>query len=300
MKWTKLIISVNPVAVEALAGGAIMELGIEGVEIDDGILSDSEKEAMFVNYVDASIVPHEEHRVIIYLDEEQNVNEIRMNVEKALETIKDFLDIGSANITIEEMPDEDYENKWKEFYSSFRIGEHMLIAPIWEEVYGEADDIIIKIDPGMAFGSGTHETTSMCVEALIDLDLTSKVVADVGCGSGILGIAAAKLGASKVIGIDIDVNAVTIAKENIVTNNVDTVMSIKEGNLLDQIDDNVDIVLANIMADVIIMIADDVKKALVSGGVFIASGGIILDKIQETESKLKDAGFIDVKVIKKR
>lgn len=294
MKWTKLIINLNPMAVEAVAN-MVMELGIEGIEIDDNVLSEEDKEAMYVGYVDDSIVPLDEHRVIAYLDESQNVMKIKGQVEEGLGRVKEFLELGSAHIEIEEMPEENYEEKWKEFYSSFRVGERIIVTPIWEEVEACDDDILIKVDPGMAFGSGTHETTSMCMEILLEEDVEGKSVVDVGCGSGILGITAAKLGASEVSGVDIDEAAVSIAKENVLTNEVDKVMSVYHGNLLDQVSEKADMVVANILADVIVMIAADVKKVLADDGVFIASG-IILDKTEEVKMALDAVGFSEIVV----
>lgn len=295
MKWTKLIVSVHPMAVEAVAN-TMMEIGIEGVEIDDGILTEEDSKAMFVGYVDESIQPLEEHRVIAYLDETQDVTIIRSMVEKGLENIQAFLDVGTGAIAIEAMPEEDYENKWKEHYHSFKVGENMIITPIWEDVASTEKDIIIRIDPGMAFGSGTHETTSLCIEALQKLELKGKSVVDVGCGSGILGIAAAKLGAREVTCIDIDENAVTIAKENVMTNHVDSKVSVLHGDLLEQVKGKKDFVVANIIADVIMMIASDVKTLLTDEGIFIASG-IILDKVDATKSKLSEVGFNKVDVV---
>lgn len=289
MKWTKLIVSIHPMAVEATAN-LMMELGIEGVEIDDQFLSDADKEAMYAHYVDDSIMPRDEYRVIVYLDDTTDALALKAQVETGLIRIKEFLEVGSGSIQIEEMPDEDYENKWKEFYKSFRVGEHLIITPIWEEIDSREDDMVVRIDPGLAFGSGTHETTSLCIEYLIEHDWQDKTVVDVGCGSGILGITAAMLGAKRVQGIDIDENAIDIAKENVATNNVDEIMSIHQGNLLDEVDGQVDLVLANIMADIIMMISKDVKEILRSGGTFVASG-IILDMIEPTKAALIDAGF---------
>ncbi len=289
MKWTKLIVEVNPMAVEALTH-AVLEMGIEGIEVDDQFLSESDKEAMLAGYVDDSIQPLAEHKVIAYLDETQDVIALKANVETELERLRAFLEVGSGNISVEEMPNEDYAHKWKEFYEPFKVGSNILVTPIWIEPEVEANDILIKIDPGLAFGSGTHETTSLVIELMEKINLKDKSIIDVGCGSGILGIAAAKLGATSIIGVDIDENAVTIAKENVISNQVDHVMDIREGNLLDQIDEKADIIVANILADVILLIASDVKKALKDDGIFIASG-ILSTRGQEVMDLLMELGF---------
>lgn len=297
MKWTKLKVQVNPEAVEAVAD-MILGLGLEGIEIEDNILSESDKDAMFVNYVHASIVPLKEHRVVAYLDETMNVANYQETIHGELKRISEFINIGSGEITIEVMPEEDYENKWKEHYKSFRVGKNMVITPIWETPEVTEDDVVIRIDPGLAFGSGTHETTALSIELLLKLDLSNKKIIDVGCGSGILGIAAIKLGARDVTGVDNDENAVTIAKENLVSNDVQNVMHIQSGNLLDNIDHQAHVVVANILADVIMLITPEVKKVLVRSGHFIASG-ILTTRVDEVVGQLKDNGFDVVEIIDK-
>lgn len=294
MKWTKLKVHVNPMAVEAVAD-SVLNLGIEGIEIEDNVLSQEDREAMFVNYVDEAIVPLEEHRVVAYLDETMDVGTIQKQISRELERISEFLSVGSGHFTIEVMPDEDYENKWKEFYQPFRVGHKMIVTPIWETPEAGPEDIVIRIDPGMAFGSGTHETTSLCVEYLQNIDLTDKKVLDVGCGSGILGIVAAKLGASSVLGIDIDEKAVTIAGENVISNDVQQQMTVVHGDLLEQVTSPVQVVVANILAEVIMLITVDVKKILTKGGYYIASG-ILATKADEVQNHMINHGFDVVEV----
>ncbi len=279
MKWTKLKVHVNPMAVEAVSD-SILGLGLEGLEIEDNFLSEGDKEAMFVHSVDASIIPFDEVRVVVYLDESMDVQAIQKQIADELVRISDFLPTGSGRFLIEEMPDEDYEHKWKEFYQPFRVGENMIVTPIWEEPEVGKNDIVIKIDPGLAFGSGTHETTSLCVEYLQAIDVTHKKVVDVGCGSGILGIIAVKLGADQVIGIDIDENAIAIAVENVVSNDVQHKMSIIQGNLLEEVDEPVQVVVANILAGPLIELAESIA-AHVKGGCVLALSGILSEQVEE-------------------
>lgn len=289
MKWTKLKVHVNPMAVEAVSH-SVLNLGIEGIEIEDNYLSEEDRQAMGANFVDVSIIPLEEYRVVAYLDESKDVQVVQKQIKAELKRISDFLPIGSVFFSTEDMPDEDYENKWKEFYQPFRIGQNMIVTPIWEEPEAKENDVIIKIDPGMAFGSGTHETTSLGVEFLQEVDVTDKSVVDIGCGSGILGIIAAKLGARKVVGIDIDENAVTIAAENVMSNDVQTVMTVIHGDLLEQVSEPVQVVVANIIAEVIMFITADVKKILTEEGIFISSG-ILSTKAEEVKAHLVVNGF---------
>ena len=297
MKWTKLKIHVNPMAVEALSD-SLLGLGVEGIEIEDNFLSEQDRKSMFIDYTDEDLIPLEEYRVVAYLDETMDINSLKESVRAELSRIGQFLEIGSGAFSVEEMPDEDYENKWKDYYQPFKVGEHMVITPIWEEPEISADDVLIRIDPGMAFGSGTHETTSLCVEFLQENEVKGKKVLDVGCGSGILGIVASKLDAESVLAIDIDENAVTIAEQNAVSNNVQSVMSVTHGDLLDMVEAPVQIVVANILADVIMAIAEDVKQVLTDEGLFISSG-ILVTRADEVEAVLKDNGFQVLEVRKR-
>ncbi|PKM66967.1 MAG: 50S ribosomal protein L11 methyltransferase [Firmicutes bacterium HGW-Firmicutes-2] len=289
MKWTKLKIHVAPLSVDAVSN-MLFDLGMEGLEIEDQYLSESDKEAMYANYVTDTLVPLEEYRVVVYLDEHQDIHVCRTDIEKGLNDLRTFLEIGSGVITIETMPDEDYENKWKTFYKPFRVGDHMVITPIWEKPDLIEGDMVIAIDPGMAFGSGTHETTYLCIEALQACDHDLGQVADIGCGSGILAIAAVRLGAKSAIGVDIDENAVKIAKENVKHNALEDKVTICKGDLLENILSPVNTVIANILAEVIIDITEDVKKILHTSGVFIASG-ILNEKEKAVTDSLTHAGF---------
>ena len=289
MRWTKLKVHIKPEAVDAVSDG-ILGLGIEGIQIEDNFLSEEDRASMFVDYTADELIPLDEYRIVVYLDETMDVDQVNMDIENEVQRIREFMDVGSGSITVELMPDEDYENKWKEYYQPFRVGDHMVITPIWETPEVEADDVLIKINPGMAFGSGTHETTSMCVEMLQSINLSDKSVLDIGTGSGILGIVAAKLGAQQVVAVDIDPNAVTVAKENAVSNDVSEVMVVKEGDLLDQVTGRSEVVVANILADVIIGITEPVKQVITKGGIFISSG-ILASRAEEVKMVLEESGY---------
>ena len=210
------------------------------------------------------------------------------------------IDIGQGRVYTESVKEEDWANNWKQYYKPTRIGDNIVIKPEWEDYEAGENDLVIRMDPGMAFGTGSHETTSMCIVNLEKYVNKDSTVFDIGCGSGILGIVAAKLGAKDVVGIDIDAVAVKVAKENISKNGVDKVMVAMEGNLADDMDKDkkADIVVANIIADIIVILAKDVKSFLKEGGIFISSG-IILAKIDEVVASLEENGFEIVSVEKK-
>lgn len=210
------------------------------------------------------------------------------------------IDIGAGEIFTDNVNEEDWANNWKKYYKPTKIGNSIVIKPEWEEYSPSEGDLVIHMDPGMAFGTGNHETTSMCIENLEKYVSEKSTVFDIGCGSGILGIVASKLGAKNVVGIDIDEMAVKVANENIQKNNVQDIMTAIAGNMTDKIEEGAkaDIVVANIIADIIMKMSGDVRKLLKDDGIFISSG-IILAKVDEVLENLKDNGFEVVDVIKK-
>lgn len=193
--------------------------------------------------------------------------------------------------------DEDWANNWKKYYHQVPIGEKLLIKPSWEDLEEEFKDrLIVEIDPGMAFGTGTHETTYMCLEALEKYVKDDDVVFDVGCGSGILGIAAAKLGAKEIVAVDLDEKCVETSIENAKLNHVDDKMEVHLGNLLDVVDGTANIIVSNIIAEIITGLVFDLREHLVPNGIFIASG-IIEEKIQMVVDELERNEFeiLDIK-----
>lgn len=185
-----------------------------------------------------------------------------------------LLEISSANVK-----EEDWAHAWKAFYKPHKIG-GIVVKPTWEDYIVNDNEIIIELDPGMAFGTGTHPTTFMVLELLQELPLAGKMVADIGTGSGILAIATAKLGAQKVYAYDIDSVATKVALENVELNEVCQIVEVQVGDLLKGLTAQMDIIIANIVADVIIRLFSGLDKALVPGGYLVASG-IIKDRLQD-------------------
>lgn len=193
--------------------------------------------------------------------------------------------------------DEDWANNWKKYYHQVPVGDKLLIKPSWEDLEGEFKDrLVVEIDPGMAFGTGTHETTYMCLEALEKYVQDDDVVFDVGCGSGILGIAAAKLGSKEIVAVDLDEKCVETSIENAKLNGVDDEMEVHLGNLLDVVDGTANIIVSNIIAEIITGLVFDLREHLVPNGIFIASG-IIEEKIQMVLDELERNEFeiLDIK-----
>ncbi len=186
--------------------------------------------------------------------------------------------------------EEDWANSWKQYYKPTRVGNNIVIKPSWERYHPDDDEIIIEIDPGAAFGTGTHETTIMSMELIEKYVSPGKTAVDVGCGTGILAITAAKLGCREVVGIDKDDLAVKVARKNVSINGVQDRVTIKHGDLLDGISSSWDMIIANIVADVIIDMMPQVKPLTNPGGILIVSG-IIKDRQQEAVKAVQQAGF---------
>ena len=200
------------------------------------------------------------------------------------------LDKGRGDILTKVMKEEDWATSWKKYFKPFKAGERVVVKPTWEKYEAQDGDIVVEIDPGMAFGTGNHETTIMCIKLLEKYVEKQNYVYDVGCGSGILGITAAKLGAEKVLCVDLDEVACKVADENVKINKESHRIKVKKGNLLDIAAEKADLIVANIIADVIISFAHQAYVFLNPGGIFISSG-IILDRQEDVVNELKINGF---------
>ena len=293
MKWVEVQIKTTTEA-EELVTNIMYDLGVTGLAIEDpnDILAFQQSEEDW-DFIDPELVKQDYEGVIIkaYFPEDDNLN-------KKIELVRENIEVIPQNergkklgeVTVTEVYEEDWAEAWKKYYKPVRIGERIVIKPTWEEYEKNEDELIIELDPGMAFGTGTHETTMMCIEALESYVKDGHKLFDIGCGSGILSIVAAKLGAKKVIGVDIDSTCVKVSQENIRMNEVEDLIEIRQGNLLDVVHEKAHIIVANIIAEVIIEMTDYVPDYLYDGGIFIASG-IILEKVDRVRKKLEDKGF---------
>ncbi len=292
MKWIEVSIKTTTGAVEAVAN-VLYDAGVSGVVIEDPhditITGDDEKAW---DYVDESLIDLEQGVTVKgYIPQSVDLVEKVDLIKTSINNLPEYgLDIGTGEVSTLEVNEEDWSTSWKKYYKPTKIGENIVIKPTWEEYQAKEKEMVIEMDPGMAFGTGTHETTAMCVEKLEKYISDESNVFDIGCGSGILSIVAAKLGARSVIGVDYDKVAVGVSKENILNNKVDDVVEIREGNLMNVVTEKANIVIANIIADVIIILSKDIKSFLSDKGVFIASG-IILDKVDEVKQKLTENGL---------
>lgn len=190
--------------------------------------------------------------------------------------------------------EEDWANNWKQYYHTQRIGKRIVVTPSWEEYTPSGDDVQMRLDPGMAFGTGTHDTTRLCLELLEEVVTPETRILDVGTGSGILSVGGVLLGAPSALGVDIDPVAVKVANENAEINEVSDKTEFVCGDLTDKVHGKFEIVTANIVADVIIRLLSTVKNYLLKGGVLIVSG-IIDTRADEVENACHEAGFVTEK-----
>lgn len=281
------------------------EIGLEGIEIEDKIpLSREDKEKMFIDIL-PELEPDDGVAVInSYVEEKTDMDELRTKLEDGLEELKMFTDLGDCELNFQIRDDSEWIDNWKAYFKPFYAAEHILIKPSWEELPKDRkeDDIVIEIDPGTAFGTGSHETTKLCIESLKEEVKPGACVLDVGCGSGILSIAGIKLGAKKAVGTDIDENALNVAWENVERNQITEEQFVSyAGNLIDdealqeKVGRGYDVVVANILADVIIPLSGEIAKHMKKDGVFISSG-IINTKKEEVKAALLANGFEILKV----
>ncbi|MDY5807750.1 MAG: 50S ribosomal protein L11 methyltransferase [Lachnospira sp.] len=280
MKWNKYSIKTTTEAVD-LISCMLSEYGIEGIEIEDNVqLTQEEAKTMFVDFIPELPPDDGTARVNFYVDSDEDDNTILDKVKEGLEELRTFTDVGEGTITESQTEDKDWINNWKQYWHTFSIGD-LYIKPTWEEVTEEMKGHpVLSIDPGTAFGTGSHETTRMVIRQLQKYTTQNCQVLDVGCGSGILSVVALKYGAAHALGTDLDPNAIIASKENAQQNNINEAdLEVIEGNIIDdtEIQDRCgyecyDIVCANILADVLIPLSSEITKHMKHGAYFITSG----------------------------
>ena len=298
MEWIQVSIATAHEGIETLTT-ALEDIGIRGFEIED---SDDFSEFMqaefpYRDYVDEELIREKEAapvKVKIYVSANDAGNEQLISVRELLNSLKGNEALGSLELSFETMNEEDWSENWKQFFHPLKIGKRVLVRPEWEECENDDGRVVFTINPGMSFGTGSHATTQLCLEAIEEYTKDGDTVLDLGCGSGILSITACLLGAKSAVAVDIDKNAVDIAVRNAEMNGVHAdVYEAMAGNILESADmrerfatEKYDIVAANIVADVIIGISPFAADFVKQGGIFIASG-IITERLDEVMGHLE-------------
>lgn len=304
MKWLELTVLTTDEGTDIVSARLSM-LGINEVSVVQGreaveaIMSDTVK---YWDYADDAALNNEPavKAYVADLPENEGVEgRVRASMAELAELEPEIgVPLGSLEVTVREVDEEDWANNWKAYFKPIRVGEKLLVCPAWEQVPEGTARAVLRIDPGMAFGTGAHHTTRMCLELLEKHMKGGELIADIGCGSGILSASAMLMGAGEAVALDIDPVAARIAAETAEENGIDLMKyTVYTGDILTdtQVREAVtrrkyDIVLANIVANVIIALAPLVPKLMHEGSVFIASG-IIEDRLDEVVSALEENGL---------
>lgn len=311
MEWIEVFVATSQMGLEPVEG-VLYQCGLNGLMIHDEadfaeFLENPNREW---DYVADELVEEKQEQttgITFFLRDNLYGREQLSQIKSALQSVKETekeLDLGSLEVTMKNVAEEDWANNWKKYFKPFPVGDKIMIKPSWEELPAQTDKIILKIDPGHIFGTGTHETTQLCMELIEKYVKKDDMVLDIGCGSGILSIASLLLDAKEADAVDIDPNAIQIAYENSDRNDIDRKRyHVKAGNILEDKElqasysgKKYDLVAANIVADVIIALTKQVPDYIKDGGIFLCSG-IITERKEDVLEALKAANFavLDIK-----
>jgi ribosomal protein L11 methyltransferase len=296
MEWIETVVHTTTEGSD-LISDLLMRLGAMGTQVTDRADVAAAKQAE-ENWelLDETMVRKMPDDVLVTGWFSQDEREKMATLKDQLADLKEKtegIDLGTLEVEIKIAADDDWAEGWKRYYKPFRIGSHLIVKPTWEAYRLEDGDVVIELDPGMAFGTGTHETTNMCM-ILLEKYLTKEMrVMDIGTGSGILAIAAAKLGAHTVLAVDIDPDAVKVANENIARNGVKGIVTAVQGDMVRNEAIPCDLAVANIVAGAVSVLAEPLKKFLREGGWLLCSG-IIKEREQDVLISLLDAGYVIV------
>lgn len=313
MDWIRVTIYTSPEGIEAVTG-RLYRLGITGLEIEDekDFKDFLENNKQYWDYVDEELLKekHKETCVKAYVSDDVNGRELLLAIEGSMRELKASDkngEFGTLKVEADGINTEDWANNWKQYFHPMEVGEKLLIKPMWEDLDKPTDRLVFNINPGMSFGTGSHYTTQLCIEAIEKYIKPGDKMLDLGCGSGILSIISLMLGASEAVAVDIDPNAADTAYENADMNNIDkSHYKVLTGNVVTDPDiqaeiskNRYEVVAANIVADVIIGLAPKAREYMKEGGVFITSG-IISDREEDVKNALSENGFEIVSVQRRK
>ena len=290
--WIEITIHTTNEASE-IVESILLDYGSTGVAIEDPTTLEENLHDDFGTIVELSPTDFPDVGVIVkgYINELNFDNETFTRFKGELEQLGQNINIGEFfKIETTTIKDSDWENSWKDYFDILNIGEKFVIVPTWREYENEENKYVINIDPGMAFGTGGHETTSLCIKNLEKYVKPHDNIIDVGCGSGILSIAASYLTDGEIKAVDLDKLAVDVSRENFALNNLENRITVEEASLLTKETKKYNVIVANILAHIIELMLDDAYKLLEDGGYYITSG-IIKDKKDELLEKMLERGF---------
>lgn len=297
MQWTEVSLQTTHEQADTIAD-ILYSAGAQGVAMEDPLLINRLRTSGTWELCD---IPEQQNTEIVtvtaYYPDDEKLQQRLAFIEREIEAVEER--IGQkcllGNPLFRTLCEQDWANEWKQYFHVTHAGKRLVIKPSWEGYEPKPEELVIEIDPGMAFGTGTHHTTAMCMELLEDVITPQAEVFDVGTGSGILAVAAAKLGAKSITAVDIDATAVRIARENIAANGLSGAITVKEGDLLHGTEGKADVIIANIIADIIIMLVQDIPQKLKSSGKFLASG-IIAEREADVAAAARQHGLKVIEV----
>ena len=291
MQWAEVSVDTSHEATD-LVSELLQELGAGGVVIEDPALLNEYIRSGLWDYTDLKESEETEVvRVKAYWALDEELEGKLQHLAVRLDGLaSNGIDKGAGAVSWKAVADEDWAETWKEFFHTEKIGARTVIKPTWEEYEAKAGEIVVELDPGAAFGTGQHATTSLCIRALEDLVRPGMTVFDVGTGSGVLAIVAAKLGAKRVEAVDFDPVAVRVARENVRQNGAEDIVHTERSDLLKSVAGEADLIIANIIADIIVRLFGEVKGSLAAGGTMLLSG-IIEDRLADVVEASGRHGF---------
>lgn len=304
MRWHEITVHTTEEAIEMISN-FFHELGAGGVSIEESGTLNKQRDTSLGQWYELPLndIPEGEAVIKGYFSDPVDVDGTMRQLHASIQQLREFdIDTGHAAIHSKEVSEEDWANAWKQYFKPLRISNHITIKPTWEAYEPQAGELIIELDPGMAFGTGTHPTTALCLRTLEKVVSGGENVIDVGTGSGVLAIAAVKLGANHVLALDLDPVAVSSALENTGINGLEEKITVRQSDLLQvlRLDEGskvrlgitipVQVIVANILAEIILLLLNDVYEVLEQGGYFIASG-IITSKEANIDKALLAARF---------
>lgn len=296
MDWTQVKVYTTTPAIEIVSGYLISH-GLKGLMIEDSndFCDFLEDTTIHWDYIDEDLMKMKDCQtaIVFYIPDNMQGMEMLKAIKNGINSLREQtpdIDFGSLEFESDSIKEEDWETAWKKYYHPVKIGKHIVVCPCWEDCELDENDIVVKLDPGMAFGTGTHETTRLCMQFLEQYISSDTTMLDVGTGSGILAITALLLGTKSALGVDIDELSVKIAKENAALNGVEDKIDLVWGDLTEKVSGTFDVICANIVADVIIRLCDTVTQFMHEDTVLIVSG-IIEDRCNDVFTALDNAGL---------
>ena len=295
MQWCEAIVHTTTEGSD-MVSDAMMRLGATGTEIvDRADVPDPSRPGVYWELYDPKMLEAMPDDVLVkgWFEQGGQTHDTLAELRRQLALIRESAPdapVGTLTLELNDVADEDWSENWKKYYKPFRIGRRLVVKPSWEAFQAAAEDLVVELDPGMAFGTGTHETTHMCMELLEKYLKPGTRVMDVGTGSGILAIAAAKLGAASVLAVDIDPDAVKVARENVAHNGAEDRVRVVQGDLVKGEAMPCGLAVANIVADAICMLCGPLTRHLQKGGLFLCSG-IIREREADVQAAVHAAGY---------